>query len=518
MPKAVWTMRCPVLDRVELAARTYADRTAVVAGGAGTGKAREELTYAELWQAVGNVADALRDRFPAGSAVAVTTRGGVGLPSAFLGVRAAGLVPFLVDAYLPRARARALLEIVRPAAVIEEGAPEVVSPGDPHPAVLPEGAGYLVFTSGSQGTPKGIVGSAAGLAAFLDWEAAELGLAPGHRAASLTSPSFDVVLREVLLPLVCGGRVHMAGARVRTNPRAVLGWLRDERIDLVHLVPSISARWLAAADGTVLPDLRWSVFAGEPLFARHVRQWRQAAPASRIGNLYGPSETTLAKFWYPVTDQAGELPDGPLPVGRPLPGTVLHRLPVPAEAAAVPGTFRIGIRTPHGSFGYLRPERIGPAAAALRRADGMTVFDTQDRGRLLADGALLVTGRLDSVVKRRGAAVDTAAITAAALRDPTVGAACCFQADWQAEGELVLALESAPDTDRDAVIGALRTALGAEMPDVVLGCPQLPRLPSGKVDARSVAHDVAAGGPGFVTMYGRRPANRDMTKERTHAR
>jgi acyl-coenzyme A synthetase/AMP-(fatty) acid ligase len=184
----------------------------------------------------------------------------------------------------------------------------------------------------------------------------------------------------------------------------------------------------------------------------------------------------------------------------------------------VPGTFRIGIRTPHGSYGYLRPERIGPPAAALRRTDGMTVFDTQDRGRLLADGALLVTGRLDSVVKRRGAAVDTAAITAAALRDPHVGAACCFQADWQAEGDLVLALESAPDIERDAVIGALRAALGAEMPDVVLGCPQLPRLPSGKVDARSVAHDVAAGEPGFVTMYGRRPAHRDTTKERTHAR
>lgn len=510
-------MRCPVLERVEVTARTYAERTAVVGGGEGTGKAREELTYAELWQAVHKVADALRGRFPAGSVVAVTTRSGVGLPSAFLGVRAAGLVPFLVDAYLPRARVKALLEIVRPAAVIEESTPELVSPGDPHPATVPEGAGYLVFTSGSQGMPKGIVGNAAGLAAFLDWEAAETGLAPGYRAASLTSPSFDVVLRELLVPLVSGGCVHMAGPRVRTNPRAVLGWLRDERIELVHLVPSISARWLAAGTAE-LPELRWSVFAGEPLFARHVRQWRQAAPGSRIGNLYGPSETTLAKFWYPVDDGAGELPDGPLPVGRPLPGTVLCRLPLSEEAAAVPGSFRIGIRTAHGSYGYLRPERMGPAAAALRRTDGVTVFDTQDRGRLLADGALVVMGRLDSVVKRRGAAVDTAAITAAALRDPNVGAACCFQADRQAEGDLVLALESTPDIERDSLIGALRTALGAAMPDVVLACPRLPRLPSGKVDALSVAHDVAAGGPGFVAMHGHRPASRDTTTERTHAR
>jgi non-ribosomal peptide synthetase component F len=494
-------MRCPVLDRVAEAIEEHADRPAVAGGG-------QTLTYAELGETVLRVGAALRDRAPAGSAVAIQTRGGVGLPGAFLGVRAAGLVPFLVDAYLPQARSKAQLEIVRPAAVIEDTAPDQVSPGDADPPVLPDGAGYLVFTSGSQGVPKGIVGNSAGLAAFLDWESAEIGLESGYRAATLTSPSFDVLLREVLVPLTSGGCVHVAGARVRTDPRSVLSWLRDERIELVHLVPGVSARWLAGSDA-VAPTLRWSIFAGEPLFARHVRQWRRAAPESRMGNLYGPSETTLAKFWYPVDDRAAEPPDGLLPVGRPLPGTVLHRLPVPNGVATPPGTFRIGIETPYGSFGYLRPDRLGPVAAALRRTGDMTVFETQDRGRLLADGVLLVEGRLDSVVKRRGAAIDTAAITAAALNDPHVEAACCFQIDRDAQGDLVLALETT-GLERRSLVNMLRAALGLAMPDVVVACPHLPRLPSGKVDAHAVARGVANGGLTGTALLGSVPADRNV--------
>lgn len=503
-------MRCPVLDRVAAAVEKHADRPAVAGGG-------KTLTYAELGETVLRVGAVLRDRAPAGSVVAIQTRGGVDLPGAFLGVRAAGLVPFLVDPYLAQARSKAQLEIVRPAAVIEDTAPDQVSPGDADPLVLPDGAGYLVFTSGSQGAPKGIIGNAAGLAAFLDWESAEIGLEPGYRAATLTSPSFDVLLREVLVPLTSGGCVCVAGARVRTDPRSVLGWLRDERIELVHIVPSVSARWLAGSDA-VAPTLRWSIFAGEPLFARHVRQWRRAAPESRIGNLYGPSETTLAKFWYPVDGEAAEPPDGLLPVGRPLPGTVLHRLPVPDGVTALPGTFRIGIETPDGSFGYLRPDGLGPVAAALRRTGDMTFFETQDRGRLFADGTLLVEGRLDSVVKRRGAAIDTAAITAAALNDPRVQVACCFQIDRDAQGDLVLALETA-GLERRALVNMLRATLGLEMPDVVVACPQLPRLASGKVDTHAVARGLADGGLTVTPLLGNVPAEWDSTTgERTTLR
>ncbi|WP_280882783.1 AMP-binding protein [Streptomyces pseudovenezuelae] len=468
-----------MLDQVRTTVSKHASEPAVVG-------IDRTITYEELWSTVERTGVALGERLAPNSVVAIRARGGVDLPGLFLGVRAAGAVPFLLDSYLPRERAENLLAAVRPAAVIHEASEPRISTGVANARILPDEAGYVTFTSGSQGAPKGIIGNARGLAAFLDWENDELDLEPGFRAAMLTSPSFDVVLREMLVPLVRGGRLHVAGPGVRTDARSVLAWLRAEDIDLVHLVPSLSTRWLAG-NTTTAPGLRWSLFAGEPLYARHVRQWRQAAPRTRIGNLYGPSETTLAKFWF-----TGDGPDAGLwPVGHPLPGTVLRQLP---DATSQTGqTFRTVIETPDGSLGYLDPELHPDAAATLSRRDGVTAFETQDRGRLTPQGALVVEGRLDSVVKRRGVAVDLASITAAALSEPGVRAACCLQVDRDIDGDLVLALETDAVVGDRELVNALRAALGPSMPDAVLAVAKLPRLPSGKVNASVVEDDLRRG-------------------------
>ncbi|WP_307961709.1 AMP-binding protein [Salinispora arenicola] len=125
-----------------------------------------------------------------------------------------------------------------------------------------------------------------------------------------------MVYRDLLLPLCAGGELHVADRAVRFAPPAVLPWLADHGIEVLHAVPSLSARWLDAA-GPTLDVLAHTLFAGEPLYGRHVRRWRQAAPRTRVVNLYGPTETTLARFHYEVPADCGT---GLQPVGRPLPG------------------------------------------------------------------------------------------------------------------------------------------------------------------------------------------------------
>src|SRR5439155_1453100 len=155
---------------------------------------------------------------PAGSLVCLVVDQPGRLPEAFLGVRSAGLVPTLVDGLLPSARVDSTIDAARPAAVIHLSRAEPVAAPAGNRRALPDGAGYVVFSSGSQGAPKGIVGQASGLVHFVDWEAGTLGIRPGTRSAMLTSPSFDVVLRDLLLPLCTGGELHIAGHRVRACP------------------------------------------------------------------------------------------------------------------------------------------------------------------------------------------------------------------------------------------------------------------------------------------------------------
>lgn len=483
---------CPVVERVRRIAARQPGDPAVVGGD-------ERITYRDLLRQ----ADRWQRRCEAlglapGTVVAVLAGGEPSWPAAFLGARAAGLVPVLAGEQQPAPRVTDVLDAARPSAVLRPATGEAEPTGEPDPRVLPAGAGYLVFTSGSQGPPKGIVGRAAGLLAFVDWEIAALGLGPGTRVAMLTSPSFDVVYRDLLVPLCSGGELRIAAPAVRANPAAVFPWLAANGIEVLHAVPSLSARWLAAAAAspTTLDALRHTLFAGEPLYGRQVRQWRAAAPRSKVGNLYGPSETTLAKFHYDVPDDCGP---GLQPVGHPLPGTALglEALDPPGAAADTepgappgsqadtpPGVERVVITTPDGSLGYL-PDTCGPDdRERLTRTGGVTEFRTQDRGVLDAAGRLVVLGRLDSLVKRRGVFVDVAAIEAAAAGLPSVRSACCVQ--LPTSGDIVLVVEGPDPALAAALRRPLHAALGAGMPDRVLGLAAMPLLPGGKADRRSV--------------------------------
>ncbi|MBR7834258.1 AMP-binding protein [Actinospica durhamensis] len=465
--------RCPVVERVGRIAALHPDRTAVV----GTA---EVLDYRELWLRV----DAWWERcatlgLAPGTLVAVLCGDGTGLPSAFLGARAAGLVPLLIDEGLPQSGVDAVWEAARPAAVLRADKDELEPTGEPNPRTLPTEAGYVVFSSGTQDTPKGIVGQAAGLLAFLDWEIAELDVRPGTRVAMLTSPSFDVVYRDLLLPLCSGGELHIANQAVRFTPPAVLPWLAEHGIEVLHAVPSLSARWLVA-DGPTVDSLRYTLFAGEPLYGRHVQRWRAAAPRTRVVNLYGPSETTLARFHHEIPADCGP---GLQPVGRPLPNARVDL--VPAEPTSEHGdALRVLITTPHGSLGYLPGTCSPDDLSRLRREHGITRFQTQDRGLLDPEGNLVIVGRLDSLVKRRGTFVDIMRIEAAAAELAEVRAACCVQ--LTSNSEIVLAVEGPDPAAAAGLHRRLRAPLGRDIPDRVVVLPTLPLLPGGKADRRRV--------------------------------
>lgn len=450
-----------------------------------------QYCYAELWHQVLAWCSELRSRkVPTGTPAALVVRDPVHLPAAFLAIQMADLVPVLIDGLMSAAQRTAMIAACRPSLVVSVADRLRVDQCPRPPLQLPAEAGYLVFSSGSTGTPKGIIGSEAGLIHFLDWEADALDLVTGTRVAMLSSPSFDVVLRDMLLPLFTGGVLCAASAAVRTNPAAVLPWLAANSIQVIHAVPSLSARWLAAGRRP-LTRLAWTLFAGEPLYAEHVLAWRTAAPGTSVMNLYGPSETTLAKFWHVV---GTEPQSGLQPVGRPLPGTALHQARISGGAASP--AFQVWLRTPYGSLGYLPGTASEADRSRLTRADGVTEFLTQDRGRLDARQRLVVEGRLDSYVKRRGLLVDLAHLEQAAAAMPGVTLACGVQVAPESTGDVVLAVEAQAGVSAAHLRRALRRRLGVAMPDELIVLPYLPRLPSGKADRQEVRRLLGPGRPG----------------------
>jgi non-ribosomal peptide synthetase component F len=103
-----------------------------------------------------------------------------------------------------------------------------------------EDGAYVFFTSGSTGTPKPVLGSAAALRHFLDWQVAEFGIGATDRVAFLTALSFDVMVRDLMLPLWAGGTLVIPAPGEADEPEAVVAWLARRRISVVNVVPSVA--------------------------------------------------------------------------------------------------------------------------------------------------------------------------------------------------------------------------------------------------------------------------------------
>ena len=465
-----------------------------------------------------------------GRVVAVSGTRSPELIAGLLGVFLSGGVLLILDRKLPEARLRVMLEEAKPGCLIYAGearpedewlwalesfavvtvqagaeAPRKPASGEPaalFPLPAPDDPAYVFFTSGTTGRPKAVLGRQKGLSHFLTWQRETFGIGPGDRAAQLTGLSFDVVLRDIFLPLTSGATLCLPDEE-DFSPERILDWLGEQAITVLHTVPTLASAWLGAArPGSGADSLRWTFFAGEPLLGHVVERWRARFPRTGVVNLYGPTETTLAKCFYRVPDSPGEQVQ---PVGAPLPQTQALILAGGERQCGLGEVGEIVVRTPFRSLGYLNnPEenRLRFRPNPFRDDAGDLLYFTGDRGRYRLDGTLEILGRLDEQVKVRGVRVEPAEIRAALGRYPGVWESAALVREVRpGDHRLVAYLVLLPGAvfDHEALRRHLRGELPEAMvPSTFVTLDALPLTPNGKLDRRALArHAVempAAGG------------------------
>ncbi|GAB3352639.1 amino acid adenylation domain-containing protein [Lysobacter tyrosinilyticus] len=278
----------------------------------------------------------------------------------------------------------------------------------------PDDPCYIYFTSGSTGTPKAILGRIRGLAHFILWEIEAFRLGPGSRVSQLTGPSFDVYLRDVFSPLCSGGTVCIPPSRLM-EPVLLKHWLDQARITLVHCVPSLF-RLLLKQDLAPenFPALEFVLLAGESLAPADANAWIGCfGERIRLINLYGPTETTLAKFFHrlPATPVA----DTFVPIGMPIPGAHALLLDENLVPCAQGKLGEIFIRTPYRTLGYYNAPDLTAAVFIpnpFSTDPRDLLYRTGDLAEVLPDGNFRFAGRKDFQVKIRGNRVELSEIEA----------------------------------------------------------------------------------------------------------
>jgi amino acid adenylation domain-containing protein len=349
------------------------------------------------------------------------------------------------------------------------------------PAVSPDTAMAIYFTSGSTGRPKGVVLTHRGVANFLDFLTGTIGLGDDDVVLQLSAPSFDASIRDLLGPLVVGGRVILVEPEDAGNPHRLLAAIRQHEVTaLVTLVPSMVSALAMALTGPEADSLRLALVSGEQLTGRHIGELRRLSPDVRVVNMYGPTECTMTSTYHVV---GADEPD-PTPIGRPIPNALCLVLGAHGELLPAGAVGDLHIATPGLALGYLRDpastaERFVPAPFG---PPGSRWFRTGDRVRRHHDGRLTFHGRLDDQVKIRGVRVEPAEVETAIRCCAGISAAAVAARDGQLVAYVV------PE-DGPIQLNAVRRELGAVLPGqlvpsryVVLNA--LPLTPHGKVDRR----------------------------------
>ncbi len=391
----------------------------------------ERLTYRELDAEANKFANYLRERHVGADVlVGISLERSPELVIALLGILKAGGAYVPLEPSYPPAQLKALVEQVQPALIVtqqrflrnhtcsriatllldsEQAAIAASASVSPGVRVTGDNLATVIFSSGSTGMPKAIAQRHAAMA-HDPRSGAPFEIRASDRHVLKTTLDSTLLVRETFWPLLTGGTMVIAGAGKTADVAPLLKVLREERITLITLVPSLLRLLVDAGGLEACTGLRHVACFGEPLPADLEERFCDTLSAG-LWSYYGTTEApTLALR---RCDRGGVRPLGNL--GFRIPSKKVYVLDANLEPApiGVPGELYAG--GSNLAIGYLNQ----PATADARFVRNPFVDDpaarmyrTGDRVRWREDGSLEFIGRVDDQLKIRGYRVEPAEVEA----------------------------------------------------------------------------------------------------------
>ena len=357
------------------------------------------LDYAGLLERVRQVGDGLSSMgIGAGDRVGIRVSSGAAeLYVSVLAVLSVGAAYAPVDVDDPDDRAELVWSAAGACAVITDSGltlRDAAGTGARRP--VPGDDAWIIFTSGTTGTPKGVAVTHRSAAAFVDAEAGlflrDDPLGPGDRVMAGLSVAFNASCEEMWLAWRHGACLVPAHRSiVKTGPE-LASWLVERRISVVSTVPTLASLWPAESLGGV----RLLILGGEAcpggLADRLTTQGTLPAQGREVWNTYGPTEASVVSCAARLS--AGE----PVRIGLPLDGwqlaVVSHADGQPVAWGEV-GELIIGGT---GVARYLDPDKDAVVFRPVEALGWERAYHTGDLVRADRDGLIFV-GRADAQVK-----------------------------------------------------------------------------------------------------------------------
>ncbi|KPM38002.1 Hydroxamate-type ferrichrome siderophore peptide synthetase [Neonectria ditissima] len=357
-------------------------------------------------------------------------------------------------------------------------------PQPEHRKPNPKDLAYVMYTSGSTGTPKGVgLSHDAATQALL---AHDRHIPPFSRFLQFAAPTFDVSVFEIFFPLFRAATLVTVHRSEMLNDLSAV--LRTMEVDACELTPTVAGSLLRKRENA--PNLKVLLTIGEMLNAPVVEEFGgDDSKPSMLWAMYGPTEATIhctLQTAFPADSSTGN-------IGVPL-DTVSCFIVEEAGPEASEPDFKV---LPLGEVGELAVGGYQLATGYINRPEQTNavfihtpygrVYRTGDKARLLPNGKLECLGRIsDGQVKLRGQRLELGEVEQAVLR--TSG--CHSAVAAVVNSILVVFCAVDPGVSEETILGRCKDWLPQYMvPGEVVLMDEFPRLPSGKVDRKTLKAD-----------------------------
>lgn len=341
---------------------------------------------------------------------------------------------------------------------------------------------YIVFTSGSTGVPKGVIGCHRAVIDYIENLCDVLKFREDTVFGNQTPLYFDACLKEILPTLKYGATTYLIPRQLFLFPVRLVEYLNQHRINTLCWV--VSALTFLSSFRTfekVKPEhLHTVAFASEVFPVRQLNLWRSALPQARFINLYGPTETTGICCYYEVDREFAE--NETLPIGRPFRNTEVILLDEKDQIPPRGEQGEICIRGTRLTLGYYRnPGKTREAFVQnpLNPLYPEQIYRTGDIGRYNHRGELEFLSRKDNQIKHMGHRIELGEIEAAANTHAAVSTACCT---YDLKNKKIT-LHYVGGVNPGDLAAYLKEKLPRYMiPHTLRQLPQMPTTPNGKID------------------------------------
>ncbi|MBB1021534.1 AMP-binding protein [Dietzia sp. E1] len=359
-------------------------------------------------------------------------------------------------------------------------------PGRPAAVTGPDAGMVMLFTSGTTGTPKGVVVPVRALAAFHQYIETGLDVRADDVFWNGADPGWAYGLYYGILgPLAVGRRSLLLHARY--TPELAFAVLQYYRVTNFAAAPTVYRTMRAKRD--IAPadvKLRRASAAGEPL-TPEVIEWSREQFGVEVRDQYGQTEhgMFIINPWHDSLRE--EVRPGSM--GVPLPGWSCTVLAADSDEPAPVGELgRVAIDVPASPLMWFTGYHEAPEKTAERfSADGRWYY-TGDAAKLDADGHFYFSSRDDDVIIMSGYRIGPFDVESVLAKHPDVLESAVIGVPDELAGEVLEAyvvvregVDGGPEAE-SALQKWVKTEFAAHaFPRKVHFVRELPKTPSGKI-------------------------------------